>query len=427
MNLIVGILFLVYYFIKKNDFLYLVTVSILITNFYNLLESNSELFGFSIRNTDVVLLIVVIIFLKNLAGKKKLFNNEIKGIVYSIVVFFLVFFIIGIINVNVEGDTLTQIFRFGRKYVFLLFLFTLGNLNIKEYKKFWYFLYIVTFIYTVMFIGQYFFNYEIGFYAYRHFYGNEVRTSNWLPFVFIYYFYLINKRYEFNYIAFIIISSFSFLITLARGLISSIIVSTLLSVYLKNKTKLIMASIIFLVLLSLPLSQVSLFSERFDKGINELADLTNFNYETDYKIGNVSFRAAHFIERFLFVLEKPKRLLFGFTYTPEIDFNQKLFVIGTYNKKWDKMVQLDSPDISWSNFIIRFGLIGTIIYLFLFFGVLKYFYNNRNILDAKVGFIYLIFVFLLSFSSSLLSDPFMWFFPFILVRVTELKKVSLVK
>lgn len=423
MSLIIGILFLIVYFIKNNNFVYLATISILITNFFNLVEANTEVFGFSIRNQDVALVIIIIIFIKNLI-RNNLFNRiELKNVKASIFLFFIAFTIISFLNIRTEDNTISQIFIFGRKYAFLLFYFTLADLKLIEYKHFWNFLYLVTFIYTVLFIGQYFFYYQIGPYSYMKFYDGYVRTVNWLPFVFIYYFYFINSRYSFNHIAFIIVSSFSFLITLSRGLLISIIISTLLSLYLQNKTKVVAVSIIIFIIISLPISQFSILSNRLDQGLEQLSNLSNFNYKTDYKFGNVSFRMAHFVERFYFVSQKPKRLLFGFTFTPENDFNQNLFIIGTYNQNWDKTVQLDTPDISWSNFIIRFGLIGTIIYFFLFWCVSKYFYKNRKIVDAKVGFIYLMFAFLLSFSSSLLSDPFMWFFPFVLVRVTELKKV----
>jgi len=143
------------------------------------------------------------------------------------------------------------------------------------------------------------------------------------------------------------------------------------------------------------------------KDIRTIATTKNL-LDSDIDVRNLegatfTFRMAHFVERNQFILESPKSILFGGALLPEdskaIDkfFD---FKVGLLEELTNQVIQVGTSDISYSILILRFGYVGTFLYLMLYFYLGYYFYKNRN---NKYGFLSFLFI-IMSFGVSLFSD-----------------------
>lgn len=129
------------------------------------------------------------------------------------------------------------------------------------------------------------------------------------------------------------------------------------------------------------------------------------------------FRMAHTYERYLYMEEKTERLLFGAGLMAEDSkYTDKKFdfVIGLTNEKKGTPVQLDTADTSWSNFLIRYGIVGTVLYLFLYVSLTLYFYKNRKNEWGLPVFLYLLLLLGVSFTSDLFYQVYVLVFPLML-------------
>lgn len=59
-------------------------------------------------------------------------------------------------------------------------------------------------------------------------------------------------------------------------------------------------------------------------------------------------------------------------------YNNFNFVIGLPDENGG-IYQLDTPDIAWSNFVARYGYVGTFAYLVFYIGLAWFFFDNRKI------------------------------------------------
>src|SRR5690606_1093080 len=76
---------------------------------------------------------------------------------------------------------------------------------------------------------------------------------------------------------------------------------------------------------------------------------------------NFSYRLLHSLERLNYIMKDPVRTVRGIGYIHEDNFKVKIFEIGLINKETQEIIQLDTGDIAWSLFLVRFGLLGTLI------------------------------------------------------------------
>ena len=80
------------------------------------------------------------------------------------------------------------------------------------------------------------------------------------------------------------------------------------------------------------------------------------------------FRFAHFYERFIETTETSIGSVFGVGFMSEgskYTYNNFNFIVGLSDEKTNEIVQLDTSDIAWSLLILRYGIVGSIIFLFM--------------------------------------------------------------
>ena len=115
-----------------------------------------------------------------------------------------------------------------------------------------------------------------------------------------------------------------------------------------------------------------------------------------------TFRVLHFLERLYYSSENIITMLFGLGFMSEgsdYTLSNFDFIVGLDNEETGMVNQVDTSDIAWSIFVIRFGIIGTVLYLIYYFLLMRFF-NRRISTDvAKVAFSTLFVIFIISFTS----------------------------
>jgi hypothetical protein len=135
-----------------------------------------------------------------------------------------------------------------------------------------------------------------------------------------------------------------------------------------------------------------------------------------------TYRMAHFFERSMYLQNNPKAMLFGVGLMPEdspktdvmFDFN-----IGIEKETSGRITQLDSPDISYSGLILRFGYLGTLLFLIPVFALMLFFYRHKENKYALFSFAYLAMDFGTSFFSSNFMLPITFLLPMISYMVVN--------
>lgn len=161
-------------------------------------------------------------------------------------------------------------------------------------------------------------------------------------------------------------------------------------------------------------------SARTIEDINKVAS-GDFQEIEDVKVSSEStflFRITHFYERYTAVIENNLGKWFGVgfmtegsTYT-ENNFN---FIIGLENEEGG-IDQVNTPDISWSIFIIRYGIFGTLIFLLFYSYFIVYYIRQRNKNPiCMIMVLYLLLIFSNSLTSDLLYKINMLIFPLIYI------------
>lgn len=100
------------------------------------------------------------------------------------------------------------------------------------------------------------------------------------------------------------------------------------------------------------------------------------------------FRMALVFERLLNVISSPDGILFGRGLSAEgspYTDSHFGFYIGLSNPETGGVVQLDSSDISWGSLFLRYGLVGTLLYVTGFFCLAFYFLHSRKRLARLYG------------------------------------------
>lgn len=128
------------------------------------------------------------------------------------------------------------------------------------------------------------------------------------------------------------------------------------------------------------------------------------NFEMDSE-STFTFRIAHFMERYLYAQTDKWNEFFGIGLMSEdspYTNNNLNFVIGLVDDKTGGVVQLESGDIAWSNFIVRYGYVGTLAYLIFYLGLAWFFFINRKDKLSLVLLLYMLLILGFSMTSDLL-------------------------
>ena len=303
--------------------------------------------------------------------------------------------------------------RASRKCFLLLIYFNFKKLGSSELDKLIKILYVITIIQSIIYLIQIPTKLILLNSGTSAAFTLELPNTDWIryynfPFLLIFFFYFSlfsynrsgNKRW-FS----IFLFSLTLLAPLHRSMIISIILTTifLYLIYSTNKKKVLAYStiiVIFLFLIS------PLLFQRLESGVTEVVSTVQNESSFEYPSGTFSFRLAHLMERARFIINSPGKIIFGLGFITEDSPETRYlnFLIGVKDEN-GLVNQVETADIAWSVLIVFTGLVGALLYLWLYYKTIIIILKNKDKrLYSLIGLGYLITVLFMSFTSSLFFD-----------------------
>jgi hypothetical protein len=161
--------------------------------------------------------------------------------------------------------------------------------------------------------------------------------------------------------SFIIILFGSIIINLKMTYLLTVLLTGFLYVLLKYRKNILgylHYLIIPVVVLLIVLFTNERLTNRLENAFSASESLQSRKVESTF-----SYRLLHTIERFDYIKMDTKYLIRGIGFIHEESFRGVMSAIGNYDQRIGKRRQLETPDIAWSNFIVRFGLGGTLLFV----------------------------------------------------------------
>ena len=373
---------------------------------------NIAIGGGALRFTDLSLLFLFFVLTVQLINDK--FKINFKGeSKWQMVAFLLVMALYIFVDIYFTGTSTNDVFRVTRTWLLLLFAFAIPYFDRNDIEDAMKWLYYLTMIHLVVFAFQPVLGYNLG--GLVSSYGGIMRYYN-LPFFWLFAFWYTYFKINVGNKAKALIMTFfivCLLISITRSILFSIFACMLFAFLLFEKRanslwkSLLFAAVGVAVLLLIPNVRV-----RVLEGVDEISIIGDidsiFATLKESPDMNFIFRVAHLVERFLFVLEDAKKTIFGLGFISEDSLSYDYFLIGLRDDS-GHIVQLDTADNSWSNLLIRFGIVGTVLFvLWLFYSFIKPFLRAKTTTWGRVGLMYIVSSLLLSTSSSNLYMPIMY-------------------
>lgn len=341
---------------------------------------------------------------------------------------YLLFIVVSIgVSLLYYHISIVDVVRTSRVYFLVLTYFVVRKLTRIELDKLMKILFGVVLFQCVLFMIQAFTGIALMTGADSGRTGIITRFYNvpWMLYYFAFYAIFCNPFSGIKKIITTIVPSITMFLPLHRSLMMGFILCIIIGIFFKiGGIKKVMKylPIIIIVISSVLFIFVKVAGERTFVDLNNVVSGEFLEPDDDFVVDEEStflFRMAHFIERFIDVTETKMGIIFGAGFmTEDSDYTYKNFdyQIGLQNDKTGGVDQLDTADISWSIFIIRYGVFGTLIFLSLFLYILSIYYKNLNSIGLTI-FLYMILLFIISFTSDLMYQIRMLIFPILLLNL----------
>lgn len=338
-------------------------------------------------------------------------NNATKYIV-----FYLIFILISCgVSLFYYHVPIFEIIKTSRAYLFVLSYYVLRRLNKDEIDALFKILFIIVCFQCFLFVVQVIIDVPLLTNANTGDKIGFIRRYYNLPIMILFMFYYAIFNNPFSGVikwSSIFILCLAMILPLHRSLIITFLLILVIGILL-NDTKKFLKYMPILFMFIIPTSFLVLKYIGIQKSVTDIVNVANGDFmelDDDFVLDSEStlmFRMLHFFERYTEVTNSNMTMIFGEGFMSEGSeyTNARFdFQIGLVDDKTGSVAQLETSDISWSVFIIRFGFVGTFVFLFMYFGFIKFFYKNRNRKDSLVTLLYLLIVFALSFTSASLSS-----------------------
>lgn len=413
-------------FIKKHKYFTLIVIVVLSSGYFRLVNSNFFLGPISLQHGDLALLLIFLL----LPFRKKLNNKQLKGIQRALTLF-LIFLVVSIVyDFFFRGTSLMQIFRTTRKIGYLAFFFLFNSFSWHDYKKFIRFLIVIVVIHSLLYISQYVFGYSFTSAGIAIDELDGLRYSNAptyiLPILVICVFALSNIKTK---ISLIILFLIVIVLTQSRGAIISVMSVLLLYLFLQTKIKLhtlLFISLVIIIGYNITLSYLPVIGVRFlhlFEQINLVGEMNYNNLQSFFHQGSFIFRLGVTYERLMYVLEEPMRIIFGVGFVPDMDITTPIFIVGTASPVLPTgFEQYNSVDIFFPNIITRYGIVGSLIFLYFIFQLFTLSFKNRELLWGKILFTYLVAMAFISLINETFYNGQYFVFIFILLGMVVIER-----
>lgn len=415
----------VFSFLRGNHILSLVVFVFFLTGGYQIF-SEEHLSGFPISKFADFGLLYVLILSSILFTKRENFF-AIDDPVAKAIFLLLVYMIIELLITVLTGqESFGNSFKVFRQYIFFGIYFILRQLKPNEIFSVLKVLFRLTAVLSVLYILQMVLKTQIltGTIesAGSNFESSVLRYRNVPVFLefFLVWLFFSDKigRFKMPLIALFLLS---FLLPMNRGPIIAFVVVSMLYMALSGRlSSMLKYSIVFF---SVGLILWPFLSSRFVKE-DTGGDLQKAFVIKDYQNydssdgGTFEFRIALLLERVDFLIKNPRYLITGVGMNHEDSpMTQQKFKFFIGAVKLDEggqyvMQQIDTTDMVWATLILRYGALGLIIFLVVFYSMAKIFLRNIDYSAARVGLIVLGMYLINSFAADTLIRPTSFFMLF---------------
>lgn len=379
------------------------------------------------KSTDFALLYIIILFIYGIINTKDFIPINKLALLLGGYLLFIVC-LIGI-SYYTYHIPFVEIIRTSRYYLFALSYFVLRRLTKEEISSILKILFCIVIFQSILFTIQGFTGIALLIGAESHKSAKLItRFYNSPLMLYFFVFYgIFNNPFtgKYKYISALICIVCVYM-PLLRSLTISFILILILGLFLKmGKIKQFINYLPMLLLCVIPLVAV-MGAQLASRTMNDINSVTTGEFVDieEIELGEEStllFRIAHFYERYMHILEKPIETAFGSgLMAEESNYTNKKFdfIVGLENEKTGEIVQLETSDIAWSNLIIRYGIIGTLIYLTIYISIMIFYYKHRKVRYALSTFLYLLLLLFTSITSNQLYYVYMLVFPLMFFDMT---------
>lgn len=350
---------------------------------------------------------------------------DFKNPFSKVVIYFYIFlFISGIIDVF-SGVSIGDVIKYERQWLFLTIIWIIPHIPQSSIIKALKILLFVTLFMCVLLVFQWLTGVHILGDSRRYIHGFNVVERGVKPPVYVIIFIILLLS---NYLGYSNQKKWLYIIILFLPIVSclkmtyfvAVIVGYVILLFAWGKIN-IRNFIPYIVVgggvLILFFSYNKVFRDRFFETIYQTKDLQSKNVS-----GNFSYRILHFLERADYVFTKPSTTVRGVGFIAENSIKKRLFLLGQPNDK-GRIAQVDTADIAWSLLILRLGILGIVIYLCMYWKIVRFFYKNTHTGSiALVFYSYMVIcLFFLSFGNAIIANSEFFILPLLFTKLNDIE------
>ena len=405
--------------ISRNKMAFPLTAILFLSQAYSFCGSNLSTLFFSHQYADTGLVLYIFMLIVMFLHKPQKLDMRLLHPVKVGILLFLAFFIVAaIVDLLVNDVKFSSVVRVFRQWICLSAVWMIPYLKPRDVvKTLNYVMYISVFI-ALVYLYEFYTDSDLTG-AYR--FANGTRASIPWSVSFLVFVLLFNNCYRISTFLkwlFIAIIVFEYFMTGTRSIFFACVIVAGLSLLFNGKgvsTNKIMILAFSLAAVGIVLSTDNILTERLFTTKEDISALQGNGRRIG---GNMSFRLLMLEERMYYLNQHPQYAVFGIGNIQESDLKQQLFHIGLKSKNGG-VTQLDTGDIAWVLLFLRYGYLGTLIYIgTIFFSMIRLFFQNRK---SPLGFTTLLYVvnalILLSYTSSVIASSFFWIVPILIIRL----------
>ena len=377
--------------------------------------STSELFFYH-NLYDVGLFFIIVLTIKLLKRKG---NNgiDVKVIKKGFFFFVMFFLLCSFVDLLVNHTPLVSQIKAAKNYVPLILLSVVNKITKDEAIRFFKLLILTTTIFSALFVFEQLSGLSITGAA--HTAGGSRCPLPW-PLALLCFALLISGKYvvskKIRLLFFIALLANVVLCGSRSFFLSYVFVFSLFILLSKPSLKKAFAVILGIVAILLIFSTDNILSRRFN---DSKSDMQSLQANTGEVEGNFSFRVLLMNERLEYVANSWQYSIFGIGNIEEKNFKKEIFFIGHMDES-GKVYQVDTGDIAWAIAFLRWGILGTLIYVLLpYRRFIIYTFRNRKSPYAQAIFLYLCAnLFLISWTYSDIVTMDFWVVPIVLLPIS---------
>lgn len=402
-------LFSIYLYASRKYVAFLVSYFALISKIFML-----NLGASSIKESDLCLLLSFILIPFVLNRNKRAYSpqgDSFAKLVYIFVAFYFVEFLITIIT---DAEFIGNGLKVIRGILLLMTYFIFKSIPLEKYRKFLIIGLWITLaqgvLYYLQFLGI---NLLAGSFktgTFNFSYGLNIPTLSYF-----YLFFVLKSSYTSKYKYLLLLF---FLGILLLTFVRSILIAAMIgiSIFLlinKNRKQSIMLFIASLLFLPIVFNTIEKKAEASSSSVSTVDDIMQIisgvdNLRNiDSNSGTFSFRIGMFVERLDYLIKHPQYLFTGVGTIHEDSpncYRRFNFYLGTHNEeRFYEQCIIESGDIAWVPIVLRYGLLGLLLHVYLFYYVMKVGYKKQDFLQILLPLFVMLFI--LTFSGPYFERP----------------------